>query len=801
MTRNNHNQTPTVLVIFGVTGDLAKRKLIPALFHLWQEEALPEAFRIIGFSRRDIPDEDFRAMVREMISENAAKEEKKEFASLFYYQQGQFDAHKGYKDLAERLETQDREWRTHTNKLFYLAVPPEFYKTIFKNISGAGLTPLEVRRTARAPAVASGGLLFTGWVRIVVEKPFGKDLKTAEELDALLGVLFKEEQIYRIDHYLGKETVQNILAFRFSNSFFEPAWNNEHIERIEIRLLESRGVEDRADFYDGLGALRDVGQNHLLQLLALFTMENPDTFESDGIRKKRASLLRAVRIPREPAISRNAFRAQYAGFAALPGVRRGSSTETYFRIETFIDSARWRGVPIVLESGKSLSEEKAEVVVTFRHNTPCLCPTDAHLKNILTYHIQPQEGVTVSFWVKKPGTKMALEEKNFSFDYKAAYASAHRREAYEMLIDAALCGDQTLFVSTEEIMASWRVIDPIIRAWQKNKIPMRVYERGAFPKFLARAREEEPVTQTPFAKKEIGIVGLGKMGRNIALRLAEKGWEVRAFDQNPKAAKPITGTGISVCGSLQEIMQNCSTPRIMWLMVPAGHAVDEMLFSKNGILPFLSKGDIVIDGGNSFYEDSIRRAKKLRDRGVLFLDAGVSGGPEGARNGACIMIGGEKRAFQKSESLFRDLAIEKGYAHVGPSGAGHFVKMIHNGIEYGMMQAIAEGFSLIKKSRFKPNLKNVAKLYNRGSVIESRLLGWLAQAFEEYGENLGRVSGAVAHTGEGEWTVKTAKKLKIPAPVIERAFRFRVASSKNPSFTGKILSALRNQFGGHAVRK
>ncbi|MDP3784538.1 MAG: hypothetical protein Q8R12_00445, partial [bacterium] len=355
----------------------------------------------------------------------SSNEERKKFSSLFRYQQGFFDASEGYKNLKNVLEMHDRKWNTCANKLFYLAVPPEYYKQIFKNLASshltdpcspkAGLVPLEINHvpvdrakygeTERNSSHANHSRKsLTGWNRIIVEKPFGKNLKTAEELDKMLGRLFKEEQVYRIDHYLGKETVQNILAFRFSNSFLDPAWNKEYIEEISIRLLESGGVEDRGDFYDGLGALRDVGQNHLLQLLALFTMENPGTFEGNSIRQKRGELLKSLRIPESREIFSDARRGQYEGYRSLEGVSSRSLTETYFWIKAFLDTPRWRGVPIILESGKGLPESKAEVRVTFRHHTPCLCPESRHVQNVLRYHIQPKEGVSTSFWVKRPGT-------------------------------------------------------------------------------------------------------------------------------------------------------------------------------------------------------------------------------------------------------------------------------------------------------------------------------------------------------------------------------------------------------------
>lgn len=303
-------------------------------------------------------------------------------------------------------------------------------------------------------------------------------------------------------------------------------------------------------------------------------------------------------------------------------------------------------------------------------------------------------------------------------------------------------------------------------------------------------------------KKEIAYVGLGKMGKNMVLRLLEHGWKVHAYDTDKKIIAEVVKAGATPLTSLAHIKTQLSAPRLVWVMVPAGEPVDEVIFGKEGLTTILEKNDIIIDGGNSFYEDTVRRASKLKNKKIRFMDIGTSGGPRGAREGACLMIGGDKKLSKELEPLYQDLASPEAYAYFGPSGSGHFVKMVHNGIEYGMMQAIAEGFSLMKKSPFHLNMETIAQLYNRRSVVESRLVGWLKDGFDEYGEELKAISGTVGATGEGEWTVKTAKKMNIPVPIIEGAYQFRVQSKKNPSYTGQLLSVMRNQFGGHdALRK
>ncbi len=291
------------------------------------------------------------------------------------------------------------------------------------------------------------------------------------------------------------------------------------------------------------------------------------------------------------------------------------------------------------------------------------------------------------------------------------------------------------------------------------------------------------------------------MGFNMVLRLLEKGHNVVACNRSPEPIKEAAKAGANTAFTCEELTKSLNPPRLVWIMVPAGKPVDDVIFGEGNLVGNLEKGDTVIDGGNSFYKDSIRRSRQLAKKGINFLDAGISGGPAGARNGASIMVGGDEKVYKKFKQLFKDLAVPQGYAYMGPTGAGHFVKMVHNGIEYGMMQAIGEGFEVMKKAPFSLNLKKVTEVYNHGSVIESRLVGWLKDAFDQHGENLDEISGSVAQSGEGLWTSQTAKELGVLVPIIEGAVKFRQDSQKRPSYTGKVVSALRNQFGGHEVKK
>ncbi len=789
--KDNSSNIPTILVLFGATGDLIAKKIVPALFHLFEKDKLPEMFQVVGFSRQDLSNKVFHGRVEEILRKHLpARPTPKQlnaFLKLFYYEQGFFEKLSDYWKLNKTLKTIDGKWGVCTNKLFYLAVPPQLDETIFENLVHSGLTePCSPEE---------------GWTRVIVEKPFGKDAKTAKKLDALLGKFFKEIQIYRIDHYLAKDMLQNILIFRFSNNLFENDWNNEFIERIDIRLLEKIGVEDRGEFYDGVGALRDVGQNHLLQILALLTMDHIQNFEAETVRSKRAEILKTLKIPTVKEAAASSFRAQYEGYREIPKVAPDSKTETYFKVQALLEAPRWRGVPVTLEGGKRMGEARKEVIVTFKHPSPCLCPPEAktHYKNKLIIRLEPREEISVQFWSKKPGLTMELEEQLLHFLYREETRKSQYTEEYEKLLLDCILGDQTLFVSTEEIKAMWAFIDPFLKSWEKNLVPLRSYK----PDTSEILQESKVIDETGAAssiKKEIGIVGLGKMGSSIARRLMEKGWRVVGYNRSPETTRGLVKEGLVGAYSLSDLIKELSSPRLVWLMLPAGKTVDKTLFNRNGLVSYLKKGDTVIDGGNSFYLDSVRRARELKKRGINFIDVGVSGGPSGARNGASLMVGGDKKTYETLEPLFRDLAVRDGYGYMGEAGAGHFVKMIHNGIEYGMMQAIAEGFTVLKKSKYKLNLEKVAGVYDHGSVIESRLVSWLNKAFEIHGEDLQGVTGRVAHTGEGEWTVKTAKAEKVKAKVIEEALKFRVESEKNPSYTGKILSALREQFGGHSVK-
>lgn len=464
---------PTIFVIFGITGDLANRKLLPALLSLYVKKLLPPRFAIVGFSRRSFSREEFRELIRSKMNIHQGQfneEDIKHFLDHMSYEQGFFNSAVAYSRLAEKLKSIDDNWGQCSNKLFHLSVPPDLYEGILNDLAKSGLTLSCDDKS--------------GWTRILIEKPFGNDVHTAKSLDKLLGKLFKEEQIFRIDHYLAKEALQNILAFRFDNPLFESLWNNKHIDKVHIKLYEKMGVDGRGSFYDPIGALKDVGQNHMLQMLALVAMNQPKSLKANDIRKERLAVLKSLKKILPKQILANVVRGQYHGYLTESGVSATSNTETYFRIKANIDNPKWKGVPFYLENGKALDESKTEIDVYFKVGKNNLLmgrktddETAFERQNILTFRIQPDEGIKIKFFVKTPGQGFDVEPKTLKFKYSDVSSFNIIKNDYERLIQDAFVGDQTLFASTGEIIASWEFITPIIE--NLKKLPLIIYEKGA----------------------------------------------------------------------------------------------------------------------------------------------------------------------------------------------------------------------------------------------------------------------------------------------------------------------------------
>ena len=467
--RLNRIAGPSALIIFGVTGDLARKKLMPAVYDLANRGLLPPGFALVGFARRDWVDQDFAQVVHDAVEQYARtpfdEDVWKQLAEGIRFVQGEFDDDKAFATLKSTLEELDKTRGTMGNHAFYLSIPPKSFPLVTE----------QLRRSGLADQVADE------WRRVVIEKPFGSDLKTARELNAVVESVFPPDSVFRIDHYLGKETVQNILALRFANEMYEPIWNANYVDHVQITMAEDIGVGGRAGYYDGIGAARDVIQNHLLQLLALTAMEEPVSFAASDLRAEKEKVLSAVRLPKDLATA--TARGQYAGgwqggekvigFLDEEGMNPKSLTETFAAIKLEVGTRRWAGVPFYLRAGKRLGRRVTEIAVVFKRAPQFLfaeSQTGVLGQNALVIRVQPDEGVTLRFGSKVPGAGMQVRDVTMDFGYGHAFTEASP-EAYERLILDVLLGDPPLFPRHEEVELSWKILDPIEEFWANQGQP------------------------------------------------------------------------------------------------------------------------------------------------------------------------------------------------------------------------------------------------------------------------------------------------------------------------------------------
>lgn len=459
---------PCAVVLFGASGDLAKRKVIPAMYDLAVHEGLGPRYAIVGFSRTAMNDETFRTTVGEAaksMSEVGPIDPQKweEFAANLHYQAGDYNDPSAYEELAKRLAELDKEKNLGGNRLFYLSTPPEVYQSIVEQLGRAGLAK---------PSSANS------WVRIIIEKPFGRDLTSAKELNEIVLNVFEEKQVYRIDHYLGKDTVQNLLVLRFGNGIFEPLWNRNYVDHVQITAAETLGVERRGGFYETTGALRDMIQSHVLQLTSLVAVEPPASFDATAVRNEKLKVLQSIRPFNLEMVAQSVVRGQYApgeiggkqvpGYREEPNVNPKSRTETFVAMKLLIDNWRWAGVPFYLRTGKRLARRTTEIVIQFCRAPHIVFREREVEPNRLILNIQPDEGISVSFGAKRPGTDMSIGNVTMNFSYREGFGEVSR-SAYATLVNDCLRGDPTLFDRGDSVEAAWALLDPILDVWSAAK--------------------------------------------------------------------------------------------------------------------------------------------------------------------------------------------------------------------------------------------------------------------------------------------------------------------------------------------
>jgi len=465
MNPSTNNGLLTTIIIFGASGDLTQRKLIPSLFNLFRKRRTPKNLRIVGFGGTAFTDEQFREHLHTGVQEHAGysftDEEWSIFATSLYYISGKYTEASDFQKLADyltQLENGD------ANRLFYMALPPTLFPAIIANLD------------------ASGQLHENGaWRRVVLEKPFGTDLASAVTLNNQVHKALNENQIYRIDHYLGKETVQNILFTRFANTIFEPIWNRTYIDHVQITVAETVGLEHRAGFYDGVGILRDMFQNHLLQLLTLVAMEPPASFSANHLRNEKVKVLSAIQPITPDQVAKHTVRAQYKGYRNEKQVNPNSTTPTYAAMRLYINNWRWKGVPFYLRSGKNLAEKQSQIIIQFKEPPLAMFPMQTMKPNMLVLYLQPDEGLHVRFEAKAPDTVSESRSVDMEFHYAEAFGKTAIPESYERLLLDTIQGDASLFTRADEVETAWSLIDPILQTWETHQTPpLAIYKPGSW---------------------------------------------------------------------------------------------------------------------------------------------------------------------------------------------------------------------------------------------------------------------------------------------------------------------------------
>jgi 6-phosphogluconate dehydrogenase (decarboxylating)/glucose-6-phosphate 1-dehydrogenase len=797
------------IVVIGASGDLAKKKTYPSLLHLYDDNLLPEDFIIWGYARSNMSHHDLREKLRPFLEKsNVSADVIDGFLGKCYYKSGNsYGDVEAYTNLNSEISAYESNVsnKSVNNRLFYFAIPPNvFAETGF--------------------AIKQSCVAKTGWTRLIVEKPFGRDLQSCDELLQSLSNNFEEEQIFRIDHYLGKEMVQNLLIMRFGNLWFDRLWDRNSIQCVILTFKEPFGTEGRGGYFDKFGIIRDIIQNHLLQVLTLLAMEPPTKIDGadagESIRDAKVKVLQSI----APITIDEVLLGQYEGYTEDPTIEnKDSNTPTFAAIRCFVHTPRWAGVPFIFKAGKAMNERKAEMRIQFK-DAPASeflfnsnCP-----RNELVMRMQPNEAIYMKSNVKSPGFATKLIQSELEVNYNTRYfkntnvSSEINPDAYTRLILDVLRGRSATFVRSDELRRSWAIFTPLLHKIERENIKPIMYQRGTrgppgadafierksgyirnedyifYDGDVVRKTAVEPAISPPVA--DIGVYGLAVMGQNFALNIASHGFSVcvgnrtlskvdatlkRAFQEG---RLPMVGAS-----SPEDFIQKLKRPRKVIMLVMAGKPVDDTITT---LTKYMEKGDILVDGGNEYYPNSIRRARALKEKGIYFIGMGISGGEEGARLGPSLMPGGAKEAYEELEPILTSCAAqtvdgESCCARVGPIGSGNFVKMVHNGIEYGDMQLIAEVYDILKNVVGLDNesMSTIFNDWNKGK-LESYLIEITAEILAKEDDITGKgnvidyILDKAGSKGTGKWTVQEAAEVSVAASVISGALDSRYISSR-----------------------
>mmetsp|Transcript_7866 Transcript_7866/g.18190 ORF Transcript_7866/g.18190 Transcript_7866/m.18190 type:complete len:707 (-) Transcript_7866:728-2848(-) len=691
---------------------------------------LPKDTTVIGYARSKLTDDGLRDRLRPFLLKKASEDAVERFLKICHYQggssYGDVEAYKVLNSTMEQHESDNAQNATF-NRLFYFAIPPNVFAE----------TGIAIKQTSMQDPKK-------GWTRMIVEKPFGRDLGSFETLNKTLSEHFTEDHLYRIDHYLGKEMVQNLSVLRFSNTWFERVWNANDIRCVILTFKEPFGTEGRGGYFDQYGIIRDILQNHLLQVLTLMTMEAPTTVEGPNagkaIRDAKVAVLNAI----PPITLEDVVLGQYEGYADDPTIEnKDTNTPTFAMVRLWIHTPRWHGVPFILKAGKALNERKAEMRIQFK-DAPAAnylfqglkCP-----RNELVMRLQPHESVYMKTNVKSPGFAANPVQSELEINYDTRFFEGTTKmanpDAYTRLILDVLQGKHASFVRDDELRRAWQIFTPLLHRIEKENIRPITYKQGGrgppeadafIAKHAGYVRNEDYVFLDPTGsirtessettkllppppanipedeKCDIGLWGLAVMGQNFALNMASHGFKVAVGNRSPakvdvtvQRAKDEGDLPIVGSHDVKDFCAHLRKPRKVIILVQAGKPVDETIAK---LSQCMEPGDLIIDGGNEWFPNSIKRAKYLEPKGIHFMGMGISGGEEGARNGPSLMPGGPKDAYDMVEEILTKCAAQTASGpcagYLGPVGSGNYVKMVHNGIEYGDMQLIAEVYDVLK---------------------------------------------------------------------------------------------------------